>query len=44
MYMYICVYVYMYVLYILLEGLARAARQSKTKDIQIRKGEVNISV
>lgn len=42
--MYIYVYAYMYVLYILLEGLARAVRQSKRKDIQIRREEVNISV
>lgn len=38
------IYAYMYVLYILIEGLARAVRQSERKDIQIGRGEVNILV
>lgn len=41
---YVHVYICMYVLYILIEGLARAVRQRERKDIQIGRGEVNILV
>lgn len=37
-------YIYALLLYILIEGLARAVRQRERKDIQIGRGEVNTLV